>query len=371
MKILLLGTRGIPANYSGFEICVQEIAKRLENKHEVIVYARKGHHRTHPKMIGNIKIVYLPALRIKIFETVSHTFISVLHAIIFHWSATYVVFNAANSFALILPWLLRRKIAINTDGLEWERDKWNIIGKWYFQIASWVATKISDTIIADSVEMAKYYKQRWKTPTTVIEYGAYVCESNNPRILKEFGLEKNNFILQITRFEPENNPLLTIHAFKKFKLGYPDSKTKLIVVGGVPYESTYSKNIQNEASDDVILPGYIFDGEILSELRNHSLAYIHGNQVGGTNPALLEAMGSHCLIIARDVRFNREVLEKGGLYYQRHEDSFVHQISTIYNKQIDRDEMISFCIKKIITYYNWDRIALEYEKMKLKIRNMS
>jgi hypothetical protein len=208
MKILLIGTGGIPANYSGFEICVQEETKRLENKYELIVFARKGHYDSHTEKIGNIRMAYLPALNSKLFETLSHTFLSVFHALIFHWSTVYMVFT-----------------------------------------------------------------------------------------------------------------------------------------------------------EDIIIPGYIFDKNILAELRNHSLTYIHGNQVGGTNPALLEAIGSHCLVIARDVRFNREVLENGGLYYHRNETNLAEQMTKVYKNEIDRNAMISFCILKIKTYYNWDRIAVEYEKM--------
>jgi len=363
MKILFIGTRGIPANYSGFEICVQEVTKRLENNHELIVYARKGHYDSHPEKIGNIRVVYLPALNSKSFETLSHTFLSVFHALIFHWSAVYMVFNAANSFALILPWLFRRKIAINTDGLEWERDKWNQIGKWYFQAAAWFSTKIGNVIVADGKEMSNYYLERWNCPSSIIEYGAYVCDSNYPSVLNQYNVEPGKYILQITRFEPENNPLLTMRSFKQFKKDNPESSTKLVLVGGVPYESDYSRMIQEEVTKDIIIPGYIFDKNILAELRNHSLTYIHGNQVGGTNPALLEAMGSHCLIIARDVNFNREVLENGGLYYQRNETNLAEQMTKVYKNEIDRNAMISFCIHKIKTYYNWDRIAVEYEKM--------
>ena len=136
MKFLFIGTRGIPANYSGFEICVQEVAKRLQNKHEIVVYARKGHYTERPNTIDNIQIVYLPSLKLKSFETLSHTFLSVLHGLIFHWSAKYMVFNPANSFALVLPWVFRKKIVLNVDGLEWKRDKWNKIGKTYFKFAA-------------------------------------------------------------------------------------------------------------------------------------------------------------------------------------------------------------------------------------------
>ncbi len=363
MKFLFIGTRGIPANYSGFEICVQEVAERLQKDHEIIVYARKGHYLNEPKRIGNIKIVYLPCLKLKSFETLSHTILSVLHGLIFHWSAKYMVFNPANSFALILPWIFRKKIAINVDGLEWKRDKWNKIGKSYFKLAAWFSTKISNIIVADSKGMANYYKVKWNTNSILIEYGSYIRKSVNLENLKRFNLIKNKFILQITRLEPENNPLLTIQAFKKFKVDSPNSNIKLVIIGDVPYESTYSKAIKKEEREDIIIPGYLYDLNTLTELRNNCLAYVHGNQVGGTNPALLEAMGSYSFIIARSVNFNREVLENGGIYYEKNIESLLDCLNLTINKMVDREKAINFCINKIKMYYNWDRIAFSYKKM--------
>ena len=363
MKILFIGTRGIPANYSGFEICVQEVAKRLQNRHQIIVYARKGHYKTEPKKIENIKIIYLPCIKLKSFETLSHSILSVVHGLIFHWSAKYLVFNPANSFAMILPWLFRKKIAINVDGLEWKRDKWNFLGKSYFKIAAWFSTKVSNKIIADSKGIADFYKGRWNTDSTLIEYGAYVKISSNIRVLDDFNIKKQKFFLQITRFEPENNPLLTINAFKQFKLENPNSNLKLIIVGDVPYPSIYSESIKSEKREDIILPGYLYDVNILTELRANSLAYIHGNQVGGTNPALLEAMGSHAFVIARSVNFNHEVLEKGGIYYENDIDSLKNCFNLVYLKRVDRSEAIDFCVNKVKIYYNWDRIAQKYRGM--------
>ena len=363
MKILFIGTRGIPANYSGFEICVQEVTKRLQNDHEIIVYARKGHYIKEPKNIGKIKIIYLPAIKLKSFETLSHTFLSTLHGLIFHWSSIYMVFNPANSFALILPWIFRKKIALNVDGLEWKRDKWNQIGKSYFKLAAWFATKISNIIIADSKGMANFYKKNWNTNSKLIEYGSYIHNSSDINKLNNFNLKKQKYFLQITRLEPENNPLLTIEAFKNFKIENPNSKIKLIIIGDVPYKSKYSDNIKKEKRDDIILPGYIYDLNTLTELRSNCLAYVHGNQVGGTNPALLEAMGSHSFIIARSVDFNREVLENGGLYYEKNIESLKDCLNLVYYNKINRNKAINFCTNKIKNYYNWDRIASEYNKM--------
>ena len=150
-----------------------------------------------PNKIENIKIVYLPCIKLKSFETLSHSVLSVIHGLIFHWSAKYLVFNPANSFAMILPWIFRKKITINVDGLEWKRDKWNFLGKSYFKMAAWFSTKISNKIIADSKGIADFYKKRWNTDSTLIEYGAYVKKSSNIRVLDDFNIKKQKFFYKL------------------------------------------------------------------------------------------------------------------------------------------------------------------------------
>ena len=127
-KILFIGTRGIPANYGGFETCVEEVATRMTLKYQVIVYARRNHYSVNIKNYKNVEIVMLPSFNLKSLETLSHTFFAIIHGLIFHKSAVWLIFNAANGPLLIIPWLFRVKMAINTDGLEWKRDKWSKLG---------------------------------------------------------------------------------------------------------------------------------------------------------------------------------------------------------------------------------------------------
>ena len=368
MKIIMLGTRGVPANYGGFETCVEEVAVRLAKKHRVIVYARKSHYKNKINTYKNVEIVYLPSFNFKSLETLSHTFFSVIHALFFHWSAVWMIFNAANSPMLFLPWLLRRKMAINTDGLEWKRDKWGKIGKAYYQFSEWLATKFVKNIVADSKGIHEYYFNRWNTNSTIIEYGAYLQKTSNKNILNNFNLKIDKYFLQITRLEPENNPLLTIEAYMQFLDKYPHSDIKLVIVGDVTYQNEYSEKIKSFKNDNIILPGYIFDDNILIELRVNCFTYIHGNQVGGTNPALLEAMGSGSYVISRDVDFNREVLEFGGIYYKRSLESLFNKMKWIYQNQDKRNNAIQFSINKIKEYYNWDKISDKYEVLFKKIK---
>tara|TARA_B110000467_G_scaffold55832_1_gene51186 strand:+ start:11405 stop:12529 length:1125 start_codon:yes stop_codon:yes gene_type:complete len=367
-KILMIGTRGIPANYGGFETCVEEISIRLKAQFDIIVYSREKNTSPKNKKYNNIKIIYLPALKSKALETLSHTFICTLHAIIYHRDSVIMAFNVANVLPLSLAKIFGMRIIINTDGLEWKRDKWGVIGRYFFQFSEWLTSKMLNYIVTDSIGMHDYYKRRWSAISEIIEYGAYIENKTIiPDELKnKYGIEDRQFFLQITRFEPENNPLLTIDAFKRFNRKYKN-KYKLILIGDVPYQSEYSKEIWAQDDENIILTGYIYNKNILNILRTNCLSYIHGNQVGGTNPALLEAMGSSSFIICRNVEFNREVLKSGGIYYDLSIESLSQCMEwVVVNKDI-LGEKVKQSVSRIKEYYNWENISSKYKTLFLKV----
>lgn len=314
MKIALIGTRGVPANYGGFETFYAELGKRLvELGHEVTVYCRDSYYPEKLDEYLGMKLVYLPNLKKKSLDTLSHTFLSIFHAVRQPYDVLMVC-NAANSPTLILPRFLGKKIAINTDGLEWKRGKWGMIAQTYYKLSERISCLLADRVVADSRGIQDYYFKKYHAKTTFIPYGAYPSVSIKPELLVSLGLQPNDYFLQITRFEPENNPLLTIQAFKKLK-----TEKKLVVVGGVPYESDYLRQMQQEAEGhpNIILPGSIYDKELLNEIWCNCFSYIHGNEVGGTNPALLQTMASGCFTIAIDVSFSRDVLSDAGIFFEK------------------------------------------------------
>lgn len=358
VKIALIGTRGVPASYGGFETCVEELGKRLvERGHEVTVYCRAGYYETkRPDYLG-MRLKYLPHLKRKSLDTLSHTLLSVFDAICQPYDVL-MVFNAANSPTLIIPRLLGKKIAINTDGLEWKRGKWGAVAKAYYQCSEWLSTKLAHRVVADSTGIQDYYRQRYNTDTTYIAYGAYPNKSTTPELLDRFGLEPDSYFLQITRFEPENNPLLTLEAFKKL-----NTDKKLVLVGGVPYESPYSRQIVAEKNERVVLPGPIYDKELLNELWCNCYAYIHGNEVGGTNPALLQAMASGCFTIAIDVPFSRDVLRHGGIYFMKRPEDLTEKMRWALEHPDDRPAYCSRAVQRIIERYSWEKVADDYEAL--------
>lgn len=360
LRIAMIGTRGVPARYGGFETCVEEVGKRLTKKgHSITVYCRKGYYSQRPRYYRGMSLCFLPNISNKVLDTLSHTFLSVLHAL-FRRYDVYMVFNAANSIALIPLRLFGKNIVINTDGLEWKRSKWGIVGRSFYKISEKLACILSNRLISDSKGIKEYYLSRHNTESSKIAYGADIQKCEKPDIILEMGLRPFEYFLQITRFEPENNPLLTIEAFKRSNTG-----KKLVLVGGNPYHTEYVKKI-NAASydhDDILLPGFIYDEAVLRELWCFCFAYIHGNEVGGTNPALLQTMACGCFTMSIDVPFNRDVLNGCGKFFQKNVNSLEYEMKWAVTHKSELAPYKAKAIDRISTEYSWDKMAELYEKL--------
>lgn len=358
MRIALIGTRGVPAQYGGFETCVEEIGRRLvERGHDVTVYCRSGYYVQRLESFLGMRLVYLPNLKRKSLDTLSHTYLSVLHAMMQPYDVL-MVFNAANSPALLLPRLLGKKIAINTDGLEWKRGKWGTIAKRYYKFSEWLSTRLAHRIVADSTGIQDYYKKCYGIDTTYIAYGAYISQRRKPELLDTLGLSSGEYFLQITRFEPENNPLLTVSAYKRIQ-----TDKKLVLVGGVPYESEYSRQIMALAAENILLPGPIYDKELLNELWCNCYTYIHGNEVGGTNPALLQTMACGCFTIAIDVPFSRDVLKDGGIYFEKTTDDLALKMQWALHHSAELNDFKMNAVTRIREHFSWDKVTDGYESL--------
>lgn len=358
MRIALIGTRGVPASYGGFETCVEEVGRRLaERGHAVTVYCRSGHYRERlPEYLG-MRLVYLPSIRHKALDTLSHTTLSVLHAATCPYDVL-MVFNAANSPPLLLPRLLGKKIAINTDGLEWKRGKWGPLARRYYRFAEWLSTRLANRIVADSRGIQDYYQERYGTESSFIAYGAYLNESRRPELLAPLGLVPGGYFLQITRFEPENNPLLTLRAYQ----GLPTDK-KLVLVGGVPFASDYDRQLRQEAGERVLLPGFIYDPELLRELWCNCYAYVHGNEVGGTNPALLQAMANGCPTLAIDVPFSRDVLGDAGIFFAAEPEDLRQKMAWMLTHPEALAPLRERAVARIRDHYSWEGVTDGYERL--------
>jgi glycosyltransferase involved in cell wall biosynthesis len=310
----MIGTRGVPARYGGFETAVEEIGRRLvEIGHEVTVYCRTGHDEPRPAHYLGMRLVHLPAIRSKTLETLCHTALSVLQLLFGsrRFDAA-IVFNAANAPFVPALRLRRVPVAVHVDGLEWKRAKWGGAGRHYYRTVESLSVRWADALIADAQGIADYYTAEFGATTDLLTYGAPVQTVPRSDRLAELDLTRHSYHLVVARFEPENH-------VAEIVAGYHESTSRLplVVVGSAPYSDDYTARINDAAHGDsrIRIVGGIWDQEQLDQLYANALTYLHGHSVGGTNPSLLRALGAGTAVIAYDVDFNREVLGGEGRFF--------------------------------------------------------
>lgn len=360
----MIGTRGVPAQYGGFETAVEEIGSRLADMgHAVTVFCREGdRRRTHH--LG-MELIHLPALKHRAFETLSHSTLSVLTRAARQAEAA-VVFNAAN--APLIP-ILRSAgvpVALHVDGIEWKRTKWSGAGQRYYRWAERQAVRWADALIADARSIQSYYRRAHAADTTFIPYGATNVAPKLER-LHELQLSAGEYFLVVARLEPENHVHIAIAGYIK-----SDTSRPLVVVGGNPYPGEYVKSLTTLVKEDqrVRMLGGIWDQELLDALYAGARSYVHGHSVGGTNPSLLRAMGAGSPVLAFDVEFNREVLGPTGLFW-----ADATCLKTLI-EHADRNETAAAQRgtrgkARALAEYNWDQVATEYERLCVSLAQTS
>lgn len=356
MKIALLGIRGVPARYSGFETAAEEVGRRLVGRgHAVTVYCRGAGDAT--EYLG-MRLVHLPTVRLKVTDTLAHTALSMLH-LQRRPPDVAVVFNAANAPLLPLARVRGIPVALHVDGLEWKRAKWGPNGKRYYLAAERLAVRWADALIADARGIEDYYRETYGAPSDFIPYGAPILTDDRGDLLAPLNLEPRRYHLIVARFEPENNVAAMVRGYLASRSPLP-----LVVVGSAPYSARYTAEIRDLAASDprVRLLGGVWDQDVLNALYANASCYLHGHSVGGTNPTLLRAMGAGAPVLAFDVTFNREVLGETGRYFAGPED-----LARLIQEEESAPEA---CARRGVqgqlraaALYNWDTVTDGYEKL--------
>lgn len=359
LRVALIGTRGVPAHYGGFETCVEEVGFRLADRgHDVTVYCRSGSDDARPETYRGMRLVHLPALRRRSLETLSHTALSVAHVLRSRVDAA-IVFNAANSPFLPALRLARIPVATHVDGLEWRRAKWGRGGRLYYRYAESWSVRWSDALIADAGGIRDYYRQEFDVDTELISYGAPIVSPGSHR-LAELGLEPNGYHLVVARFEAENHVDLIVDGYRRSPAVKP-----LVVVGSAPYSDEYTRGVRSLADSRVRFLGGVWDQELLDQLYAGAYTYLHGHSVGGTNPSLLRAIGAGTATTAFDVSFNREVLGDSGRYFSDAPGA----ATAIEEAEADPEVTASRArgARGRAEFYDWDDVADAYERLCLRL----
>jgi len=353
MRIALLGTRGIPARYGGFETFAEELATGLVARgHEVTVYCREPFPGTLYRGVG---LRYLPTIRHKYFDTLAHTFLSTLD-LLRRRADVALYCNGANAVFTILPRWFGIPTALNVDGLERKRKKWNRLAKTWYLVSEWLATFCPSALVTDARSIQDYYRQRHRKTSTFIPYGADVGGVPTRGTLEKLGLEPGRYFLYVSRMEPENHPLEVRQAFETL-----DTPLRLALVGDAPYAHEYIRRVRDTRDARIVMPGAIY-GLGYHELGSHCFAYIHATEVGGTHPALIEAMGRGALVLYRNTTENAEVAGDAGIPFEPPELADKMRLALAMSAT-ERELLRQKAMERVRERYSWEAVTDEYERL--------
>lgn len=356
MKIAILGTRGIPNHYGGFEQCAEYLAAGLIKRgFEVSVY-NSHNHPYQKKEWNGVEIIHCYDAENKLGT--AGQFIYDLNCIIDARKRDFdVILQLGYTSNSVWGWLLPRNKSIvttNMDGMEWKRTKYSRITRKFLQYAEKLGVKYSDYLISDSRGIQQYLRAKYKKQSVFIPYGAHLFNDHNAEVLNEFGVVAYNYDMLIARLEPENSIEIILDGVVKLK-----KKRSFLVVGN--HQTAYGELLKKKyaAHNEIKFVGGIYDIEKLNNLRYYSNLYFHGHTVGGTNPSLLEAMSSNSLICANDNPFNKYILGSDAMYFSSVDDVATH-LSSVKCSNVKHQQMILNNRKKIEEIYNWDIVIDQY-----------
>jgi lipopolysaccharide/colanic/teichoic acid biosynthesis glycosyltransferase/glycosyltransferase involved in cell wall biosynthesis len=352
MKLAILGTRGIPAHYGGFETFAEQLATRLARCGiDVTVFCPSSSQKSDLTYNGVVlKYVKSPSLG---------KFTELVWDVMCYWVArrdfdVVYMLGVGAGFAAWIPRLYGSTVWINSDGVEWQRAKWTLPQRAYLAVAEALSVAFASRIVADADAIAEYLHKRYPRlkKVSTVAYGAEIPTGTpNQEVLDEWRLEPNGYYLVVCRLEPENNVLEIVQSFERTK-----SELPLVILGNVENPNAYVRRLLDCSSDRIRFAGTVYDNGRLNALRFFARAYFHGHSVGGTNPSLLEAMACSNLVIARDNPFNREVLGDSGLYWST-TDELTSIVNFVDEFRVDADTRRKRALEIVRSRYQWDHIA--------------
>ena len=309
MRIAMLGTRGVPASYSGFETCVEELGSRLAARgHAVTVYCRVPHITYPGTVYRGMRLVKLPTIRSKHLDTMVHSLLSAIHALAQGYDVA-LFFNVGTSAVTWIPRLAGQRVVLNVDGLDWKRKKWGRIARWYIRASERWATRLPHRVVTDSRRVQEYYLARYGAPTRYIAYGAEPMTVAPGRHLAQYGLAPGRYVLFVGRLVPENCAHHLVEAFRGLATDF-----RCVIVGDAPYAAPYIRALRSTPDPRVVFTGYLF-GEGYRELASNAYCFVETSEVGGTHPALLEAMAFGRCAVVNDTPENVETIGEAGFSY--------------------------------------------------------
>jgi glycosyltransferase involved in cell wall biosynthesis len=357
-KVALLGSRGIPGNYGGYETLCEELGARLVQRGwEVTVYGRS--HTTPPGLREHrgVRLVVLPTVRSKHLDTPVHTLLSLLDARGRGFDAALVV-NSANAIFVPLLSSAGVPVALHVDGIEKRRAKWGPFGRAVYALSERLACSLPQALVTDAEVIRRHYAERYGASSTVLTYGVDPRPPRETGVLERLGLRPRDYALYVSRFEPENNPHRVVAAYADTR-----GERRLVMVGGAPYAGSFIRGFTAGADSRILFPGPIY-GEGYRELLQNAAVYIHATEVGGTHPALVEAMGYGNCLVVNDTPENREVAGDAALYFRADLPSTLTQaLETVRRRPDEARSRGAEAAARARRLFDWERVTDAYEAL--------
>lgn len=351
MHIVFIGTRGVPASYSGFETCVEQVGRRMvERGHTVTVFCRSGHYRSHPDTYLGMRLRYLPAVREKHLETISHTALSAMRL---PRKCAVVCMGVGNAPVLRALEIRGRRSVFNVDGADWQREKWGRFARWYLHTCETIAAKSKSVVIADAEAVRGYYLAEFHRNTELVAYGADPPADTGTEALTKFGLAPGRYLLFVGRLVPENAPHDFLAGVRLAGISDP-----AVVVGDATYAEDYKARLRIDAPANAVFTGYQF-GPSYQQLSSHAGVFVLAATVGGTHPVLVEQMAAGNAILARDTTSNREVLGDAGRYWRTPEE-LATLLRDVWGKSAVRRELGECARRRAAEKYSWEAVTSRY-----------
>ena len=363
MRIAMIGLKALPPRYGGFETAADEISRRLVALgHEVIVYNRAGMSAYEGDDYEGVKLVTLPTINRKNLSAITHALLSTIH-VMFHRVDVVQYFITGNTLFAPLPRLAGMKTVCAVDGTDWQRGKWGRIARTYLRFSEQLAVWFCNALIGDSPEVVRYYREQYDADPVLSTYGIRETQTSGKQWLDKFQLRERDYVLFVGRLVPENNVHHLIAAFEKIS-----TDKKLVIVGDDPWGKRYVRSLKATADKRIIFTGGVY-GEGYEQLQQNAYLFVLPDEVGGTHPSLVEAMGFGNCVLVNDTQSNLEAIADAGVSYRGSERDV--DLARQLQKLVENPALVARYREKARNFafakYRWDDVVREHEKLYRKL----
>ncbi len=355
MRIAIVGTRGIPNRYGGFERFAEQISSRFaDHGHDVTVYCRRAFTQPDDEYDGRVKRVIVPSLHQKHLDTWVSTFFAATHAAFSRYDVALFC-NVANAPFAYLPRMFGTPVVLNVDGLDRKRGKWNWLGAQVLHFCEWVSSFSSNRLVTDAATIHDYYAAKYGAKSTVIGYGSEMPKGDYS--LNGFHLQPGRYVLYVSRLEPENNPELVLQSWRQVKTDWP-----LVIVGDNRYTPEYLDDLRQLADGRVVFTGAVY-GDGYWALQKNAGIFVFACEVGGVHPALIESMAAENATLYLDTPENNETAGDAAVRYSKQESDLAQKLQMLLDNDAERQQWGLRAKQRAQERFAWEAVARKYEEL--------